>query len=106
MFNNRRFASNSLSYLYFSKKYYNYDTITLAIGLIILTFWHLINPLSNWKFVSQFLLHLVGICNFSRKILYLSMIGVYVNHIWLYLTIIRLSGDIEENSGFKCNPNE
>ena len=106
MFNNRRFASNSLSYLYFSKKYHNYDTITLAIGLIILTFWHLINPLSNWKFVSRFLLDLVGICNFSRKILYLSMIGVYVHHIWISLTIIRLSGDIEENPGPKCNSNQ
>ena len=38
MFNNRRFASSSLNYSYFSKKYHNYDTFTLAVGLIILTF--------------------------------------------------------------------
>ena len=42
MFNSCRFASNSLDYSYFKKKYHNYDTFTLAIGLIILTFWHLI----------------------------------------------------------------
>ena len=39
MFNNRRIASVNLNYSYFSKKYHNYDTSTLAIGLIILTFW-------------------------------------------------------------------
>ena len=32
------------------------------------------------------------------------MIGVYVPHICLCLTIIRLSGDIEENPGFKVLP--
>ena len=69
MFNNRRFASSSLNYSNFSKKYHNYDTFTLAVGLIILTFCHLINVLSNWKFISRFLRDLAGICNFSRKIL-------------------------------------
>ena len=93
MFNNRRFSSSSLNYSYFSKKYHNNDTFTLAIGLIILALWHLIYGLSNWKFRSRFLPDLVGICNFSRKILYLSMIGVYVHHIWLSLTIIKRSGD-------------
>ena len=39
------------------------------------------------------------------QILYLSMIGVYVHHIWFSLTIIRLSGDIEENPGPKCKSN-
>ena len=34
------------------------------------------------------------------------MNGVYVHHIWLSLTIIRLSGDIEENPGPKCNSNQ
>ena len=106
MFNNRRFASSSLYYSYFSKKYQNYNTFTLAVGLIILTFCHLINVLSNWKFISRFLPDLVGICNFSRKILYLSMIAVYVHHIWLSLTIIRLSGDIEENPSPKRNSNQ
>ena len=106
MFNNRRFSSNSLNYSYFSKKYHNDDTFTLAIGIIILALWHLIYVLSNWKFRSRFLPDLVGICNFSRKILYLSMIGVYVHHIWLSLTIIRLSGDIEENPGPKRNLNQ
>ena len=105
MFNNRRFARSSLNYSYFSKKYHNYDTFTLAVGLIILTSWHLINVLCNGKFVSRFLLDLVGICNFLGKILHLSMIGVYVHHIWLCLTIIRLSGDIEENPGPKRNSN-
>ena len=52
MFNNRHFASSSLDYSYFSKKYHSYDTFTLAIGLIILTFWHLIIVLSSWKFVT------------------------------------------------------
>ena len=106
MFNNRRFSSSSLNYSYFSKKYHNNDTFTLAIGPIILALWHLIYGLSNWKFRSRFLPDLVGICNFSRKILYLSMIGVYVHHIWLSLTIIRLSGDIEENPGPICNLNQ
>ena len=106
MFNNCCFASNDLNYSCFSKKYHNYDTFTLAIGLIVLTFWHLFNVLSNWKFVSWFLLDLVGICNFSWKILYLSMIGVCVHHIWLFLTIIRLSGDTEENPGPKRNSNQ
>ena len=106
MFNNRRFSSSSLNYSYFSKKYLNDETFTLAIGLIILALWHLIYVLSNWKFRSRFLPDLVGICNFSRKILYLSMIGVYVHHIWLSLTIIRLSGDNEENPGPKCNSNQ
>ena len=106
MFNNRRFSSSNLNYSYFSKKYHNDDTFTLATGLIILALWHLIYILSNWKFRSRFLPDLVGICNFSRKILYLSMIGVYVHHIWLSLTIIRLSGDIEENPGPKCNSNQ
>ena len=106
MFNNRCFASSSLNYSYFSKKYHNYDTFTLAVGLIIVTFCHLINVLSKWKFISRFLPDLVGICNFSRKILYLSMIGIYVHHIWLSLTIIRLSGDIEENPGPKRNSNQ
>ena len=40
------------------------------------------------------------------KTLYLSMIGVYVHHIWLSLTIVRLSGDIEENPGPRCNSNQ
>ena len=97
MFNNRHFASSSLNYSYFSKKYHNYDTFTLAIGLVILTVWHLINVLSNWKFKSLFLSDLVGIWNFSKKILYLSMVGVYFHHSWFSLTIISLSGDIEEN---------
>ena len=47
MVNNRRFASSSLNYSYFSRKYHNYDTFTLAIGLIIMTIWHLIDVLSN-----------------------------------------------------------
>ena len=106
MFNNRRFSSSSLNYSYFSKKYHNDDTFTLAIGLIILAFWHLMNDLSNWKFISRFLSDLNVICNFSRKILYLSMIGVYIHHIWLSLTIIRLSGDIEENPGPKCTSSQ
>ena len=106
IFNNCRFSSSSLNYSYFSKKYHNDDTFTLAIGLIILALWHLIYVLSNWKFRSRFLPDLAGICNFSRKILYLSMIGVYVHHIWLSLTIIRLSGDIEENSGPRCSSNK
>ena len=105
-FNNRRFASSSLNYSYFSKKYHNYDTFTLAIGLITLTFWHLVNVLFNWKFISRFLPDLVGICNFSRKILYLSMIGVYVHHIWFCLTVIKLSGDIEDNPPPKRNSNQ
>ena len=106
MFNNRRFASSSLNYSYFSKKYHNDNTITLALRLIFLTFCHLINVLSNWKFISRFLPDLAGICSFSRKILYLSMIGIYLHHIWLSLTIIRLRGDIEENPGPKRNSNQ
>ena len=106
MFNNRRFSSSSLNYSYLSKKYHNDDTFTLAIGIIILALWHLIYGLPNWKFRSRFLPDLVGICNFSRKIIYLSMIGVYVHHIWLSLTIISLSGDNEENPGPICNLNQ
>ena len=34
------------------------------------------------------------------------MIGVYVHQIWLSLTIIRISGDIEENPGPKGNSNQ
>ena len=34
------------------------------------------------------------------------MIGVYVHHIWLYLTIVRLSDDIEENPRPKRNSNQ
>ena len=106
MFNNRRFPSSSLNYSYFIKKYHNNDTFTLAIRLIALAFWHLNYVLLNQIFISPFPLDLVGICNFSRKILYLSIIGVYVHHISLSLTIIRLSGDIEENSDPKCNSNQ
>ena len=105
MFNNRRFSSSNLNYSYFTKKFHNYDIFTLDIGLIILGFWHLIYLLSNWKLISQFIPELAGIGNFSRKILHLSMIGVYVHHIWLSLTITRLSGDIEENPGPKCTSN-
>ena len=43
MFNNQHVAVSSFNYSYFSKKDHNYYTFTLAIGLIILTFWHLIN---------------------------------------------------------------
>ena len=106
MFNNRRFGSSSLNYSYFDKKYHNYNTFTWAVGLINLTFCHLINVISNWKLISRFLPDLAGICNFSRMILYLSMIGIYVHHIWLSLTIIRLSGDIEENPSPKRNSNQ
>ena len=80
MFNNCRFASSSLNYSYFKKKSPNYDTFTLAVGLIIPVFCQLINVLSNWKFISQYLPDLSGIWNFSRKILYLSMIGVYIHY--------------------------
>ena len=58
------------------------------------------------KFSSWFLPDFAGICNFSRKILYLSTTGVYIYHIWLSLTIIRLIGDMEENPGPKCNSNQ
>ena len=34
------------------------------------------------------------------------MIGVYIQLIWLSLTIIRLSGDIEENPDPKCYSNQ
>ena len=34
------------------------------------------------------------------------MIGVYVHHIWFCLTIINLSGDIEEKPGPKRNSNQ
>ena len=34
------------------------------------------------------------------------MIGVYVHHIWFSLTIIRLSGDIEEKTVPKRNSNQ
>ena len=105
MFNTGRFASCNLNYSFFIKKYHNCNAFTLAVKLITQTFWHLINILSNCKFVSQFHPALVGICCFSRNVLYLSMIGVSVHHIWLSLTIIRLSGDIEENPGPKCNSN-
>ena len=106
MFNNHRFASNNLNYSYFIIKYHNYDFITLAVELIILTFWHLINVLSDWKFVSRFLPDLVSICNFLRNILYLRMIGVFFHHICLCLTIIWLSVDIAENLGPKHNSNQ
>ena len=72
MFNNLRFESGSLSYSCFNKKYHNHNTFTLAVGLFNLIFCQLINVLSNWKFISRFLPDLVGICYFSRKILYLS----------------------------------
>ena len=42
MFNNRCFSSFTLNYSYFSIKYHKDDTFTLAIGRIILAFWHLI----------------------------------------------------------------
>ena len=83
IFNNPRFASSNLSYSYFLKKCHNYDTFTLAIGLIILTFQHLINVLSNWKFVTRFLPDLVGICNFSRKILYLKLVSAIFYQIFI-----------------------
>ena len=67
MFNNRRFSRSSLNYSYFSKKYHNDATFTLAIGLIILALWDLIYVLSNLKFRSRFLPDLVGICNFLKK---------------------------------------
>ena len=106
MFNNRRFSSSSLNYSYFTKKCHNNYIFALAIGLIILAFWHLIYVPSNWKFISRVLPDLVGICNFSSKILHLSMIGVYVHPVWFSLTIIRLSGDIKENPGPKCTRNQ
>ena len=106
MFNNRGFLSRSLNYSYLSTKNHSYDTFTLAIGLIIFTFWHLINVLPNCKFVSRFLPNLLGIFNFLKKILYLSMIDVYIHYIWLSATIVRLSGDIEENLGPKRNSNQ
>ena len=34
------------------------------------------------------------------------MIGVYVHHIWLILTIIRQIGDVKENSSPRCNLNQ
>ena len=34
------------------------------------------------------------------------MIGVYVHHIWFSLTIMRLSGDIEEKTVPKRNSNQ
>ena len=34
------------------------------------------------------------------------MIGIYVYHIWLCFKIIKRRGDIEENSGPKCNSNQ
>ena len=43
--------------------------------------------------------NLVGISNFFKTIPRLSTIGVYAPHIWFFLTIIRLSEDIEENLG-------
>ena len=73
--------------------------IAFPTGLIILTFWHLINVLSNWKFVPQLLPNLFSICNFSRKILYLSMIGVYDHYIWLCLTLCVKSVRIRSYSG-------
>ena len=33
VFSNGLIASNNLNYLYFSNKYHNYNTFTLAIGL-------------------------------------------------------------------------
>ena len=86
--------------------YHNYDTFALAIELIILTFWQLFNDLSNWKFIDRFLPCLLLICNFLRKILYLSKISVYVHHVRLCLTIIRLSGGIEKNFGPKRKSNQ
>ena len=68
MFNNRCFASNSLNYLYFSKKYRTYDTFTLAIGLVILAF---------WKSVCRFLPDLASICNLSRKTPHLALSHYY-----------------------------
>ena len=64
---NHCFTRSSLNYSYFSKKHHNYDTFTLAVGLVILIFWHLINILSNWKLISCFLPDLVGICYFFKK---------------------------------------
>lgn len=81
-------------------------TLTLAMGTIILTFQLLINVLSNWKLVSRFLPALACVCNFSRKVLHLSMIGVNFHHIWLCLTIFKISGDIEENPDHKCTSNQ
>ena len=95
MFNNHYIASNSLNYSYLCKNCHNYDLFTLVIELIILTFCHLNVALSNWIFVPPFFPSLIS--TFSRKILYLSMTGVYVHHMWLCLTIIRLSSDIEQN---------
>ena len=34
------------------------------------------------------------------------MTGIYVGHIWVFLTIIRLSGNIEETPVPKLNSNE
>ena len=66
------------------------------MAVIILEFWHLFNVSFNRKFVPR-IPNLVSIYNFSRNILYLYIISVYIHHIWLLLTTVRLSGDIEEN---------
>ena len=34
------------------------------------------------------------------------MIGVYIHHIWLCLSIIKLSGEIEKNAGLKRNSSQ
>ena len=60
MFTNCCFATNSFNYSYFSKKYHNYDTFKLPIRVIIVI-------KSMFSETS-----LVGICDFSRTILYLS----------------------------------
>ena len=105
MFNIRRFASNSLDYSYFSKKYHNYDNFFIDYWTNYSDILAFNQCLSIWNLVSRFLSDLFGICNFSRKVLHL-MIDVYVHHIWLCLTIIRLSDDIEENLGPKRNSNQ
>lgn len=98
MFNNCRIVSISLNYSYFREVYHNYDTFTLIIVLIILTF------TVNKCFLPLEIRTLI----FYEKFQYLQFfkIGVYVYHIWICLTIIRLRSDIEKNAGLKRDSNQ
>lgn len=66
-YKNHRFASNNYYYSCSSKVYV---TFASAIRQMILMFQHLFEVLSYWKSLFQFLLNVISIYNFPRKMLY------------------------------------
>ena len=106
VFNNPSIAFCNFCNIWYSKSFRNCITFIFfnAIFLCAAYLFTLLECLKS-SFLSSLKVKFRIIHTCLNLILYISILLLYANHFWLYEIVLKISGDIEENSGPKPRSN-